>query len=51
MNQKENMTTKEVIRKLRDLDLSTYPYNEIHSLIQNFNSIKVIRIIIEPGAI
>lgn len=51
MNQKENMTTKEVIRKLRDLDLSTYPYNEIHSLIQNFNSIKVIRTIIEPGAI
>lgn len=45
------MTTKEVIRKLRRLDLSTYPLNEVHSLIQKFNSIKVIRITIEPGAL
>ena len=45
------MTTSEVIRKLRNLDLSTYPFNEVHSLIQQFNSIKVIRITIEPGAI
>lgn len=45
------MTTSEVIRKLRNLDLSTYPFNEVHTLIQRFNSIKVIRITIQPGAI
>lgn len=45
------MTTSEVIRKLRNLDLSTYPFNKVHSLIQQFNSIKVIRITIQPGAI
>lgn len=45
------MTTTEVIQKLRGIDLSLYPFNEVHSLIQEFQSIKVIRITIEPGAI
>lgn len=45
------MTTSEVIRKLRNLDLSTYPFDEVQSLILQFNSIKVISITIQPGAI
>ena len=45
------MTTSEVIRKLRNLDLSTYPFYEVQSLIQQFNSIKVISITIQHGAI
>lgn len=45
------MSTSEVINKLKELDLSLYPYNEVRSLIQEFNAIKVIRITIEPGTI
>lgn len=45
------MTTTEVIQKLRGIDLSLYPFNEVRSLVQEFQSIKVIRITIEPGAI
>lgn len=45
------MRTTEVIHKLRELDLSTYPYNEICSLLQELQAIKVTRITIEPGAI
>lgn len=45
------MTTTEVIQKLRGIDLSLYPFNEVHSLVQEFQSIKVIRITIETGAI
>lgn len=45
------MTTAEVIQKLREIDLSLYPFNEVRSLVQEFHAIKVIRITIEPGAI
>lgn len=45
------MTTTEVIHKLRELDLSLYPFNDVRSLVQEFQAIKVIRITIEPGAI
>ena len=45
------MTTREVIQKLREIDLSLYPFDEVRLLVQEFQSIKVIRITIEPGAI
>lgn len=45
------MKTTEVIQKLREIDLSLYPFNEVRSLVQEFQAIKVIRITIEPGAI
>ena len=45
------MSTTEVISKLKALDLSSYPFNQVRSIVQEFQSIKVIRIIIDPGAI
>lgn len=45
------MTTNEVIRKLKGLDLSLYPYNEVLSLVREFQYIKVICLTIRPGAI
>lgn len=44
------MKTAEVIAKLRSLDLSRYPLNEIIGLIHCFESIKIIRLTISPGA-
>lgn len=45
------MNTSDIIAKLRALDLSTYPTNEIISTIHDFDDIKIIRLTISPGAI
>lgn len=45
------MKTSDVINKLRGLDLSAYPFNEVLSLINCFDSIKFIRVKVSPGAI
>lgn len=45
------MTTTEAIQKLREIDLSLYPFNDVRSLVEEFQSIKIIRITIKPGAI
>ena len=45
------MNTKEIIEKLKGLDLSTYPFNEIQTLIGEFDGLKVVRLPLEPNTL
>lgn len=45
------MNTLETIEKLGNLDLSTYPLNEIKNLINGFNCLKVVRLRLSPNTL
>lgn len=45
------MNTEEIIEKLKGLDLSKYPFNEVQALINEFDSLKVVRLSLKPNTL
>ena len=45
------MNTEEIIEKLKGLDLSKYPFNEVQVLINEFDSLKVVRLSLKPNTL
>lgn len=45
------MNTNEIIEKLKGLDLSKYPFNEVQALINEFDSLKVVRLNLKPNTL